>query len=99
MVYEQAVEIEAAGRDAIQRRRIEVHLDQPAEDGATGILSLSNLPASLNAMTIVRLYRGRWSIDRKFHWLKSVLQSEIRTLVAREQRFSHSRCRSWPSTS
>jgi len=39
-----------------------------------------NLPASLKATTIARLYRRRWSIERMFQWLESVLQSEIRTL-------------------
>jgi IS4 transposase len=80
VVYEQAVEIEAAGGDVIQLRRIELHLDQPTEDGTTVIRILSNLPASVNATTIARLYRRRWSIERMFQWLESVLQSEIRTL-------------------
>jgi IS4 transposase len=40
----------------------------------------SNLPASINAATIARLYRKRWRIEGKFQRLESVLHSEINGL-------------------
>ena len=57
-----------------------VHLDHPTEDGDTVVRILSNLPSAVNAKHIAVLYRRRWSIERMFQWLESVLQSEIRSL-------------------
>ena len=79
VVYEQSVQI-GAGEDAITIRRIEVHLDQPSEDGDTVIRILSNLPDSKGAEEIANLYRRRWTIESMFQWLESVLHSEVRTL-------------------
>ena len=79
VVYEQPVQI-GAGEDAITIRRIEVHLDQPSEDGDTVIRILSNLPDSKGAEEIANLYRRRWTIESMFQWLESVLHSEVRTL-------------------
>ena len=78
-VYEQLVEIEV-GEDTIKVRRIEVHLDQPTEDGDTVIRILTNLPGTKGAEEISMLYRRRWSIENMFQWLESVLHSEVRTL-------------------
>lgn len=78
-VYEQEVEI-GEGEDTIKLRRIEVHLDQPTEDGDTIIRILTNLPGTRSAEEAANLYRRRWSIESMFQWLESVLHSEVRTL-------------------
>lgn len=80
VVYEQAVQIEIADGGTMRLRRIELHLDHPTEDGDTVVRILSNLPSAVNAKHIAVLYRRRWSIERMFQWLESVLQSEIRSL-------------------
>jgi len=79
-VYEHAVQIQGDGGHTIELRRIELHLDQPTEDGDSVLSILSNLPRSLSALKIATLYRRRWSIERMFQWLESVLHSEVRTL-------------------
>lgn len=78
-VYEQEVEI-GVGEDGIKLRRIEVHLDQPTEDGDTVIRILTNLPATKGAEDVANLYRRRWSIEGMFQWLEAVLHSEVKTL-------------------
>jgi len=67
-VFEQLVEM-GAGPDAIRLRRIEVHLDQPTEDGDKIIRLLSNLPEAKSAPDIATLYRRRWTIENMFQWL------------------------------
>jgi len=79
-VYEQSVQIAGDGGDSIDLRRIDLRLDQPTEDGETDIYILTNLPRSWDARQVAMLYRKRWSIERMFQWLESVLQSEVRTL-------------------
>jgi len=44
-VFEQAVELEAEGGRRLSLRRIELHLDEPTEDGDTCIRLLTNVPA------------------------------------------------------
>lgn len=78
-LYEQWIQIEV-GEGTIKLRRIEVHLDQPTEDGDTVIRVLTNLPVTKSAEEIAILYRRRWSIESMFQWLESVLHSEVRTL-------------------
>lgn len=80
VVYEQAVQLDLADGGTMPVRRIELHLDHPTEDGDTVIRILSNLPPAVNAKRIATLYRRRWSIERMFQWLESVLQSEITSL-------------------
>jgi IS4 transposase len=78
-VHEQEVAI-GTGEATINLRRIEVHLDQPTEDGDTVIRILTNLPSTKTAEEVANLYRRRWSIESMFQWLESVLHSEVRTL-------------------
>jgi IS4 transposase len=78
-VYEQEVAI-GAGESLVRLRRIEVHLDQPTENGDTVIRILTNLTAAKGAEEIANLYRRRWSIENMFQWLESVLHSEVKTL-------------------
>lgn len=61
-------------------RRIEITLYEPTESGDDTIGLWSNLPASIDAATIARLYRKRWRIEGMFQRLESVLHSEIKSL-------------------
>ncbi|MDY7233351.1 IS4 family transposase [Hyalangium rubrum] len=81
VVFEQAVQIEDGTGRHLPLRRIELHLDEPTEDGDTVIRLLTNAPAErLGAQQVARLYRHRWSIEGMFGRLESVLHSEVRTL-------------------
>lgn len=64
----------------ISWRRIEIELDAPTESGERVICLWSNLPASIDAVTIAKLYRKRWRIEGMFQRLESVLHSEIKSL-------------------
>src|SRR6516225_7230773 len=75
-VREQRIDLKAG----FAWRRIELMLDKPTESGDTVIRLWSNLPATVGAHEIARLYRKRWGIEGMFQRLESVLQSEIRTL-------------------
>lgn len=75
-VYEQAIGMNAQ-HDGW--RRIELRLDTPTESGDTVIRLWSNLPATVSALQIARLYRKRWRIEEMFQRLESVLHSEIRS--------------------
>ena len=55
-------------------------LDQPTDSGESVLWLWSNLPESISAEQIARLYRRRWSIEGMFGRLESVLNSEITTL-------------------
>lgn len=80
-VYEQAVEIPLADEPRLRLRRIELHLDEPTEDGEAIIRLLTNVPRKrLSATRIAQLYRGRWRIEGLFQRLEAVLHSEVRTL-------------------
>ncbi len=61
-------------------RRIEIQLHEPTEAGDQSIALWSNLPASIDVVTIAQLYRKRWRIEGLFGRLESVLHSEIRSL-------------------
>jgi IS4 transposase len=84
-LYEQTVSIiERLGEKQVTRclRRIELHLDEPTEDGERVIRLLTNVPASLEPKALALLYRRRWRIENLFQRLESVLHSEVRTLGA-----------------
>lgn len=68
-----------AGQGGTSWRRIEIELDEPTESGDHVIGLWSNLPASIEAATIARLYRKRWRIEGMFQRLESVLHSEIKS--------------------
>jgi IS4 transposase len=76
-VFEQAVRLEDEGRQ-VTLRRVELHLDEPTEDGETVLRLLTNVPAErMGAQEVAKLYRKRWSIESMFGRLESVFQSEI----------------------
>lgn len=80
-VYEQAVTIPLAAGERLRLRRIELHLDEPTEDGDTIIRLLTNVPRKrLHATRIAQLYRGRWCIEGLFQRLEAVVHSEVRSL-------------------
>jgi len=80
VVYEQTVSIEDDAGKIHHLRRIELHLNEPTEDGERVIRLLTNLPKRLKAKQLTRLYRRRWRIENLFQRLESVLHSEVRTL-------------------
>jgi len=80
-VHEQAVSIEDDQGKLIRLRRVELHLAHPAEDGATVIRLLTNLPAwEFSARSVARVHRFRWKIESLFQRLEAVLHSEVQTL-------------------
>lgn len=85
MLYEQSVSIvEQQEEKQVTHllRRLELHLDEPTEDGAQVIRLLSNAADSFEAQALAQLYRRRWRIENLFQRLESVLHSEVRTLGA-----------------
>src|SRR5512135_42066 len=79
-VWEQPVEVEDTdtGR-CVRMRRILLKLDTPTADGEPEIVLLTNL-RGISALRICELYRGRWSIERHFALVKTVLRGEIEGL-------------------
>jgi len=80
-VYEQLISVtDKSGQEHIFRR-IRVTLNKKTRDGDTDIYIISNLSKSAaNAKKIAGLYRGRWTIETAFQYLKEYFQSEINTL-------------------
>jgi hypothetical protein len=79
-VWEQA--IEAEDPDTGRRRpmrRIVLKLDVPTDEGETEIALLSNLEG-VCPLRICELYRDRWTIERHFSLVKTVLHGEIEGL-------------------
>lgn len=79
MVWEEAIEVHHDERVETLRRII-IQLDTPTEDGDPEITIVSNLPASVSAMVIAKLYRSRWTIEGAFQTLTEVLRCEVETL-------------------
>lgn len=81
VVFEQIVRIEDEAGRRLELRRIELHLDEPTEDGETIIRLLTNVPAErMSAQQVAELYRRRWTIEGMFGELEAVLQSEVKSL-------------------
>jgi hypothetical protein len=79
-LYEQSVSIKDERGVEHRLRRIELHLNEPTEDGERIIRILTNAPTALKAKRLAKLYRHRWRIENLFQRLESVLHSEVRTL-------------------
>jgi hypothetical protein len=76
-VWEQPIEVEDTDTGARRRmRRIILKLDTPTAEGDTEIVLLSNL-RGLSALRICELYRDRWTIERHFALVKTVLRGEV----------------------
>jgi Transposase DDE domain len=79
-VWEQPIEVEDTDTGACRKvRRIILKLDTPTEEGDTEIVLLSNL-RGVSALRICALYRDRWTIERHFSLVKTVLHGEIEGL-------------------
>jgi IS4 transposase len=78
---EQAVGLDDAAGQPLTLRRIELHLDEPTEDGETVIRMLTNLPESdFTPAEVAQLYHRRWRIENMFQRLESVLKSEVTSM-------------------
>jgi hypothetical protein len=76
-VWEQPIEVEDTDTGKRRRmRRIILKLDTPTDEGDAEIVLLSNLQR-ISALRICELYRDRWTIEREFSLLKTVLHGEI----------------------
>jgi hypothetical protein len=80
VVYEQSMRLIPQRGDPWLVRRVTVLLDEPTRDGDTEIHVLANLPKSIDALTIARVYRKRWTIETAFQELEATLQGELQTL-------------------
>jgi Transposase DDE domain len=79
-VYEQALELEHAGR-TLRVRRVTVVLDEPTRDGDAELHLLTNLPArAAGAAAVAALYRKRWTIEGRFYEVAQTLNCEPNTL-------------------
>lgn len=80
-VWEQAVRLENEDGSILVARRIKIALEQATRDGEEELFILTNLPcAEVDALTVARLYRKRWTIETMFQELALTLESEIDTL-------------------
>jgi hypothetical protein len=79
-VREQPIEVEETDTGERRRmRRIILTLDTPTDEGDTEIVLLSNL-GRISALRICELYRDRWTIERHFCLVKTVLHGEVEGL-------------------
>jgi len=80
-VWEQTVQLANDDGTTLIAHRIKVVLEQPTRDGEWEVYILTNLPwEEIDALTIARLYRRRWTIETMFQELALTLESEIDTL-------------------
>jgi IS4 transposase len=78
-VYEQAIELDYAGRTRTLRR-ITIELLKATRDGDMVLHLLTNLPEEVSALQCAELYRKRWSIETLFYEVTQTLACEIKTL-------------------
>ncbi|MCH7751465.1 MAG: transposase [Planctomycetes bacterium] len=81
MVYEQTMSLLPKQGEPWLVRRITVELDQPTRDGDVEMHVLSNLPESVDACRIAKVYRKRWTIETAFQELEATLEGELQTLA------------------
>lgn len=76
-VWEHEIEVEeTTTRERRRLRRIVLRLDVPTDAGETEIALLSDLKG-ISPLRICELYRDRWTIERHFALVKTVLHGEI----------------------
>jgi len=78
-VFEQSVTLRLDGRE-VKVRRVVLRLDAATRDGDTEMAILTNLPASVDAVTVAGLYRRRWTIESMFARVERNLHSELASL-------------------
>ena len=79
-VGEQAIQVVGAAGQMTDWRRIRVCLSKPTRTGDTLIYLWTNLPATVTALAVARLYLKRWRIETAFQHLAQDLNAEINTL-------------------
>jgi IS4 transposase len=80
-VFEQDILVKDPDDDSLHRmRRIVLKLDEPTRDGEAEIELVTNLPASVSALTCCEAYRGRWQIEGHFQKLTDLLHCEVPSL-------------------
>jgi hypothetical protein len=79
-VGEQAIQVVGAAGQMADWRRIRVCLPKPTRTGDTLIYLWTNLPATVTALAVARLYLKRWRIETAFQHLAQDLNAEINTL-------------------
>lgn len=62
-------------------RRIRITLTTPTRDGDAFIDLITNVPETVDAMTLAALYRKRWKLETAFQHLEAHLASEIKALA------------------
>jgi len=80
-VYEQPLQIVPQAEAPWIIRRITVVLDEATRDGDREIHVLTNLPPEVDALTVARLYRRRWTVENAFRELEATLRGELETLA------------------
>jgi hypothetical protein len=81
LVYEQKLQLTTDEGEAWVIRRLTVQLDQPTRDGDVELHLLCNVPpAKADALTLVEVYRKRWTIEVMFWELTETLSCEVKTL-------------------
>lgn len=78
-VYEQAIELDYAGRTRTLRR-LTIELLKATRDGDMVLHLLTNLPEEISALQCAELYRKRWSIETLFYEVTQTMECEIKTL-------------------
>lgn len=78
-VFEQSVTLKLDDRE-VKVRRVVLRLDTSTRDGDTEMAILTNLPESVDAVTIAGLYRRRWTIESFFAQVERNLHGELASL-------------------
>jgi IS4 transposase len=80
-VFEQEILVtDPDSGDEHRLRRVILKLDEPTRDGETEIELVTNLPATVSALTCCEAYRGRWQIEGHFQKLTDLLHCEVPSL-------------------
>lgn len=79
-VYEQKIEVQLSDKSWIKVRRVTIVLKKKTRNGDTTLHLLTNLPLSVSAVAITKVYRTRWKIETCLGYLSQALNAEIKTL-------------------
>jgi hypothetical protein len=81
-LHQRTLWLEDARGQTLPVRQITLTLDRPTRDGETEIRLLTNLPVrAAAACRVAELYRRRWTIEKLFQSLTTVLRCEVNTLA------------------
>jgi pimeloyl-ACP methyl ester carboxylesterase len=79
-VAEQPIQVIGPDGQPVVWRRLRVLLQKPTRNGDEQVYLWTNLPATVTAETVARLYLKRWRIETAFQHLAQDLNTEIKTL-------------------